>query len=571
MAVVRKGDITTKKTEEREQEGSLSSNLGKRWADIVSSFKKGMAGGLEGPKQGFNIAGSIGGAINDVAGAVAEPVIKKVQQGMEKVAQKGIEKGIVPEQTTGVEKLAMQAMQKGGQIWEDFKKNNPAAARGVENVANIAGAGPVVRAGTTAVKTAVSAAAKSAVSTGNVSKALGESVMSTVIPPINDVEAKALQNYLAKNTLPQRIKAAVKGVDLGKPDTAARRAVETGAFGTESMIGVQANRVAGKLKSIIDPILDKTKASVYRSEIVRDLRSFVDGINDVGMQERFSEALKIISSELDKYSEYIGLKKAQNIKSEITKPQPASVFSRGKKGLDITNEYKSLKLMMADSIKRQTYDRLGPEAKDLYKAWSKALDLMELGIKDLKGKPVYGANFWGRLIDKTVVPIGTTGGQILYSLGNMLQFKGRPGIKKFGDYVKDTFGEAQLLLEAPKNSLPKVIQGEAPGVMEGIKNIASSDIKQGATSILSQDDAIKYLSQFSPSIKEFSDKFIPEQAKKKLILDLRNRKEITAEMLNKAAAEIEKHNEMIRINKKKLVIPLKGKYPNALDLRKPKP
>lgn len=490
--------LDSSQTEEQTTEPGVLDKLGvqlkARGADIVSSAKKGMAGGLQGPKSGLNIAGDIGGAIGDVFGAVTEPLVSGLQKGMESVATKGIEKGIIGIQQGPIEKLGMSALKAGVDTWNRFKEAHPDVARGIEDIANVASAVPIVKGAAVTGKGVLSGTVKTLSSAGNISKKLGESAFSTVIPITNDVDAKAMQNYLAKNTLGKRVVAAVTGKDLGKPTTAAQKALEVGAYGTESMIGVKANRVANQLREIIQPILDKSKASIYKSELIGSAQNFVNSITEEGAKQRFRNALEKIVDEYKDLEEYIPVSKAQKIKTELNTLQAPSVFSKGKSGLDITNEYKSLKAMMANTIKEKTYERLGEGVKDAYKTWSKAMDLMELGIKDMRGKPVYGANFWGKLLDKTVVPIGTAGGQMLYSLGNMLQFKGRPGFKKFGDFVKDTFGEGQLLLDKPKTIFPNTIK-------EGSK-------------IMSQPEATKKLIEQGYGV----ERYVPENIRKPIVL-----------------------------------------------------
>lgn len=540
--------LDNEEEQKKEEPGFLSdvgSIIKNRSQEIVDASKKLTEGFRGGAEAGLRTVGSALGGVTDILGEATSHGYKAIGEPGKDIAKSAI--SAIPD---NIKQLGINALKSGVKQWQDFENKYPEAAKDIRAGANIITGVPAVKGTIATAEGLLKGAAKTSFIAGALNKKLGESMFTSVLP-MTEPEAKAMQSYLAKNTVANRIKSAISGESITQPQTAARDALQAGFYGTESQIGVQANRVAEKIRGTMTRILDNTKASVYKSELMSAMHDFINTISDPEIKSKYQAAVKAISDGYKNLEEYIPLNKAQAIKRDINTKLPATVFSKGKTGLDITSEYKSLKKIIAETITKKTYERLGPEVKESYLKWSKALELMDVGIKDSTGKKtLFGANFWGKLLDKTVVPIGTTGGQMLYSLGNMMQFKGRPGLKKFGDYVKDTFGEAQLLLESPKTII-------APETTQSIKQLGQKEI-------------VDYLSTFNPDYKKYQEAFIPESVKQKMILDL-SKKETTVAELNKVVEEINKHNALIEKAKKAatLKIPKPGDQKFRLDLRQP--
>lgn len=269
---------------------------------------------------------------------------------------------------------------------------------------------------------------------GRVVKGAGE-VISKAGLGISAEEAPLVQLYRANTPLYERMANLLKGERApSKPTTARETALNKNIFGTESMIGVQAKRGAGKVWSeIISPGLKQAKEQIHMPSFINELREEVRLVSDPSRRRELDQALSSFADDNAVFGK-ISYEKLQQLKEGWAKFLPEKVY----KGKPIGSSFREIQNMAAHLARNKIYQQLGPEGKAAYFDYGNLKNLQELGEKALTSSKLKGGagSFISGLKDMALTPVASTGGLVLYKAGKGLEFVGTAGLKK----VRDIFG-----------------------------------------------------------------------------------------------------------------------------------
>lgn len=248
-------------------------------------------------------------------------------------------------------------------------------------------------------------------------------------------EAPLMQVYKARATIPQRILAALKGENLGRPLTNAETTLRQNLFGTESAIGVKAKRAAGNLwNEIIGPALKSSPQKIEMGGFIDEIAKQVDGITDISRKRELTEALGAFRDDFGKVGE-IGMEKLQEFKKGWAKFLPEKTY----RGKPIASSFREIQNMAASLARNKIYKALNSiEGKAAYLDYGNLINLQEMGQKAMTGQKLKGGagSFISGIYDKVVTPIATTAGLTLYRTGEGLEFVGRQGTRILGHLFK---------------------------------------------------------------------------------------------------------------------------------------
>lgn len=269
---------------------------------------------------------------------------------------------------------------------------------------------------------------------GRATKASGESVFKSAITPTTQ-EAKRILSAKVETPFLERVSKTLKGEEYSKPQTRASTALEKGILGRETDIGVQSKRLANNLwKNKIEPMVENTTERITKDDIFAPIIKRIEDTAELGKKQALQDAFNAIKNDYKSVKDF-SVKQAQKIKSELDSFTPEKIF----KGKNVANEYTTLKNDMANAIRNKTYELLEDvNIKKDYIDWANLNELSNIGVKAISegGKKGGFGGFWSSMYDMATTPIKTIGGQVLYRVGNKLEFIGQKGIKKFGDYLK---------------------------------------------------------------------------------------------------------------------------------------
>jgi hypothetical protein len=371
-------------------------------------------------RSGLRSAGNFAGALFAPITAGVEPVVKPVV-------------------TKALEVPAIQGIVKYG---VDLAQQYPEVAKDIQNIIDIAtsqlGAKlekPFVKGAATVAGKGTDLASKALTASGNLTKATGRDIAESAIRPTQQ-EAQKILSYEAKNTIKDRVKSAIKGEVIDtRPITRGTTAFEQGIVGTEKMIGVQAKRATSPLwKDTIQPALKGSKEILTKDELFAPIVSKIAKITDPILKQQYKDAFSAVKSAYKKSSTWT-LEQAQKLKEDLAEFIPESAY----KGKLIANELKSIKADMADAIRQKIYSSFKDKTiKNAYIAYGNLKQLEKVGVKAISdgGKLGGFGNFWTSIYDSAVTPIKTIGGQVLYRVGDQLEFVGEKGLKTFSEFLK---------------------------------------------------------------------------------------------------------------------------------------
>ena len=275
-----------------------------------------------------------------------------------------------------------------------------------------------------------------------------EKAISTAKPLINwgGKKLKGAGTGLAEKVLPTTVKEAEMlqkfdaGVSKTRPRTVGETAIERGVAGTQTNIGIKATAAKSKIfTEEVNPALKASTEVITREELFKPLEQKVAETLEPGRKAELQAALDAIKEEYaGPEFDTLTLETAQKIKSGLDEFTPQKSF----KGQEIANGYNQLRADMANGIRQQTYNKLadvGIKAK--YLDYANLLELEKLGIKarTQKGvalKPGGFATQLRDLWDMAAIPIGTRAGQVLYKVGDFLEFESPKGIKTVGEFIE---------------------------------------------------------------------------------------------------------------------------------------
>jgi len=251
--------------------------------------------------------------------------------------------------------------------------------------------------------------------------------------PINlsSIEAKMMQAYRANVPFWQRIASGFSEKSKA-PITAAETAFKQGLIGTESMIGVQAQKAKSKIWSgLIEPNLKQIKEKVNIQRFFKELLDEIKLKNpELARQQDLLNGLNSLK-ESYKGVKTITFEQLQKIKEGWAKFIPEKTY----KGKPISGAFNDVKNEAASKARTLIYDKLGPEIKQAYIDYGNLLRLQELGQKAMTGGKFAGGSFTGlsALKDMLLTPFGTIGGHIIYQAGKLGPFIGLEGARTLKD------------------------------------------------------------------------------------------------------------------------------------------
>lgn len=330
---------------------------------------------------------------------------------------------------------------------------------------------------------------------GRAAQAVGRKAVQAGVG-VSAKEAPLLQNYFARNPLPQRIAAAITGKTLaGKPVTNADTIIRQNLFGTKSNIGVQAKRASSNLwKGVVQPALKQSKERVSFPQFIDEIAEQINKVPDLSRRRQLETALKAFREDFGKVGE-ISLEELQRFKEGWTKFLPDKAF----KGQPIAASFREVQNMASQLARNKINTTLGPEVKAAYLDYSNLKNLEKMGVSALAGGGLKGGT--GTLISeiasRALIPITTVGGLTLYKVGKGLEFVGRPGLKFLGE-IFGAGGKSVPI--TPKSITPKAIPPKGSGATSpktvGLENLESEVRKRIALA----PDATSYIDDIGKSI-----------------------------------------------------------------------
>ena len=418
-------------TPEKPQEEGFVSGVASDFSKRVDSAAEAQVSAFEGKQSDQSAAlqtigqgaGFVGDIVTRGLGAITPDFVKNALKG-------GIEK------IAGTEK-AQQVAQK----YEQWKGEHPEAAANLEAVGNLSQIIPVggigakgIQMGTDAALIgagkAISGTAEALGGVGKVIKGAGSLAYKSAITP-NVKEAEKLLAYRAKTPF------ITRSLDAdGGPLTRGQTALERGLVGTEGMIGVQAKREADKLwAKEIAPAVANSNAVMTKDELFTPALERIATIEDPTRKKAMQDAYDALIEDYADYPESFDLTKAQALKRDLATFTPQKIF----KGKDVASELRTLQADMAGAVRQKTYDSLSDiNIKKMYLDWANLDELQQIGVKAISEAQFKGGSgtLIGGLWDMATVPAKTIGGQVLYRVGDMLEFEAPKGIKTFGEYLQ---------------------------------------------------------------------------------------------------------------------------------------
>ncbi len=376
--------------------------------------------------------------VQATASAFSTPIkfaLKEAYNKLPEVTQKGL--------TDLGQKVGKKIQQAGSVLaeipgYQDWVVNNPESANDLENILKTyASAGEIsgdilaYNQAAQAGKYAVNEAGKVIGNTGRAMKEVSRRIGEHAITP-NTQEAEEILRYRANTPFLQRVKNAFTG-EGSSPQTRGSTAIEKGIYGTEGQVGVKAKRIADDIwNKEIKPALDNSQAVMSKDQLFDTAIKRISNTVEPAKRQAYMDAYEALQDEYRNMN-YIPAKDVQNIKSSLDKFTPDKVW----RGQPIANEYTTLRADMANDARNFIYDTVGDNIKPKYLDWSNLHDLQEVGVKAISNAGLKGGS--GKLItslwDTATTPVKTIGGQVLYKVGNALEFVGDKGIKTLGDYL----------------------------------------------------------------------------------------------------------------------------------------
>lgn len=251
--------------------------------------------------------------------------------------------------------------------------------------------------------------------------------------PVNEREAGIIKSYLADKPFMQRVADVLKGTDSA-PVTSGSTAVGQSLFGTKKMIGVQAERAQKNLwNDLIKPQLDNAKVQIDLPEYFNTVEKKI--IEDTPELTRQKALLEALNSFKEDYAgmNTISLAKLQKLKEGWAEFVPEKFY----KGQNIAGNARQVSALLADEARKTIYDVLGPEVKQAYFDYGNLMNLSKMGQTAMTGQKLKGGTggLVSELISKAVTPVGTVGGNVIYKVGQGLEFIGKAGAKTLDEVL----------------------------------------------------------------------------------------------------------------------------------------
>src|SRR3990167_1877246 len=390
----------------------------------ISKVKAGIeqAGSAKNPLQLFESslklgAGAIETAFSPATGAL-EPAIKPtIGKGIEYAAEKISD-------ILAVQKFATS---KAGEI-------TSRVAEDVSNLTTIAGTIAGSKKLVQGIPKVIEKGREAATLAGGLSKKAGEKSYGITITPEESTRI-AMQSYQAKQgSLFNRVKNMIRGEDVeGRPITEANTAARKGLTGTEWRLGVQAKQIADDLwTGTIAPKLEAVKGQVNMKKFFGEVEKEIRKTVNLGRKNDLLEGLTALKEDFKNVGN-IKLPKLQGYKEGWAEFIPQATY----KGKPIASSLKAVKDIAAEKARQVIYKHGGEEIKQAYIDYGNLKSIMKAGVKSIAdpAKRSLSRNVWEFIMDKTITPIATFGGKVLYRTGEGLEFIGKKGAKKVKDAI----------------------------------------------------------------------------------------------------------------------------------------
>lgn len=366
------------------------------------------------------VTGFVKGAVKGFVGDVARPTAQMLQ-GLGQRSLAAIDPTKNLEQvraTTGLKSLDDSSLE-GQSVVQSLKTQGGAELTG-RVAANVASffipTAPAVRVTGRAVSTA-----------GKLTTRAGIGLSSK--------EAPLIQTYKAAHSVPERILAALSGKATTRPITNAETALRHSLFGTESMIGIKAQRASNNLwGKVIAPALKQSKTKVDMGSFVDEIAQQVEKTVEITRKKELQTALQAFADDYGRVGK-VGLDKLQQFKEGWAEFIPDKAY----KGKPIANSFREIQKIAASLARNKIYKAFpNNEGKVAYFDYGNLQNLKALGQKAMTGSKLKGGagSFVSGLYDKVITPIATTGGLTLYKTGEGLEFIGNIGAKTIGQLFK---------------------------------------------------------------------------------------------------------------------------------------
>lgn len=274
---------------------------------------------------------------------------------------------------------------------------------------------------------------------GKITKEIGKKAYN-ITTKMEEPTKIALRKYQAsKPTLWERIKNVFSGEESeatrNKPITESETAARQGLIGTQSRIGVEAERAKQALWSEkVAPALKASDKMVNPNEFFNTIKDkIVASTPDLTKQNAWLDALQSIQEDY-KASGNWNLTQLQDLKSSWSSTIPQRFW----KGQDIAGNLNNVRGLMSGEARNIILKTLQGDIKTMYADYGNLKSIIEhtqritnetLGTKSIL-KESYEA-----LIEKVVTPVTTGAGWTLYKTGEGLEFLGKPGFKTVGQVL----------------------------------------------------------------------------------------------------------------------------------------
>ena len=270
---------------------------------------------------------------------------------------------------------------------------------------------------------------------GRTLKSGGEKAYGLTIAPEAST-AKAMLNYHAKQpNFVGRLKNMVKGTEVGeKPITEAATAARHGLVGTEYQLGVQGKQTASKIwETSVKPKLAQGKDVNMKSFIGEVEKEIKKSGGDITRRRSLQEALNNIKDDYKNVGS-VSLEKLQDYKTGWAELLPDAVY----KGKPISAALKEVRNQLAQKAREKIYEQVGPEGKQAYIDYGNLQSIIKAAEKSVQGDPAarsLSRGVWEAVMNKTITPVVTLGGKVLYRTGEGLEFIGNKGARTVKEAV----------------------------------------------------------------------------------------------------------------------------------------
>lgn len=301
----------------------------------------------------------------------------------------------------------------------------------------------------------------------------GQGMAGSVLP-IGEQEAGIIQSYIAKKPFLERVTSILSGAD-NAPVTSGSTAVGQSLFGTKKMIGVQAKRAQDKLwNDFIQPRLDNAGVKVDLPEYFNSVEKKIIANNpEKARQNALLEALDSFREEYKGVST-IDPAYLQKLKEGWAEFVPEKYY----RGQNIAGNARQVSALLADEARETLYSILGPEARQAYFDYGNLMGLAKMGQTAMTGQKLKGGTggFVSELASRAVTPVGTVGGNVIYRLGQGLEFIGKAGAKTLDEVLG--LNKNQVLNQPTKTQTNQIATNKVKNV--NMSNSVSQTAKKSS-------------------------------------------------------------------------------------------